>query len=201
MSVAQQLAELEDVNAIDIALVEGVKAADLARELQDERGLFQDVRTDTLARELSRRHQRRLEAAWPPCTEPPSVAGQLEKSSGPLAELKNVEALAQVQLVRVDRALAIEHRSGRIGRQAGQEIERAAKLLSESVRLKVLLGVDLATDEPHIVNDFKGLSRATSEVLQRPESRHKVLSLVDRLAKRGKLKFNLEEVVGANAEP
>jgi len=189
VSVAQQLADLEDVNAIDIALVEGVKAADLARELREERGLFQDVRPDTLARELSRRHQQRLEAAWAPSSEPPSVAHGLE-ASNPLDELKTLEALVQVQLVRVDRALAIEHRSGSIGRQAGKEIEGAAKLLGELLRLKTLLGVDVGADGPHIVDDFEGLSRETAAVLSNPESRHKVLSLVDRLAKRGKLKFD-----------
>lgn len=187
-SVAQRLANYDGIGSIDIALVEGVNAAEMARELQEEQGVFTDVMTETLARELSRRRQRRLEAEWCPDADPPSVARELER--GPLDELKALSALVRVQMVRVDRALAIEQRNGRIQKDAGREILAASKMLGELARLKVLLGVYPVSNEPAVLSDFAGLSEETAEVLSRPESRHRVLSIIDRVATRGQLKFD-----------
>jgi hypothetical protein len=216
-SIAQLIQHLGCIREVDMMLREGVSGRDVARFIQGDQQQLESVNEKTLANALNERKKMLLDeaASYEEYAEvvyedekavednlgTPVKKGLVatlaknayKRTKGGIKEHLELEALYIAQRARIDRLIDIEDEGQILMKQTGDEIIKGATILSRLTATKKAAGlVGVGVDDDHVVGDFEGLSKSTSEVLQKPESRHKVLSLVDRLAKRGKLKYNIE---------
>lgn len=112
-----------------------------------------------------------------------SIYGRVK---GGIKDLIELEALYLSQRSRIDRMVSLERRHGIFSKDVGREIVFAGELLMMRVKTKVDLGLDDTSEMPHL--DLRRYSETTVGVLSNPESRHRVLSLLQRMARLGKLK-------------
>jgi hypothetical protein len=107
-----------------------------------------------------------------------------------------LEALYLAKRDRIDRWMELESEVGAFSDRLGSEIVNAAKVLGQHFSIAQELGLVEAGDSLKMTLDFKHYSKSTAEVLSKPESRHRVISIVERLAKHAKA----ELVTGAEDE-
>lgn len=100
-----------------------------------------------------------------------------------LDELVELEALARVQTHRIDRLVRIELEKNGYLDGIAREMGVLSDTLMKRVAIKDKLGLIDGDQKFRDQLDIKGYSKETSKVLSNPESRHRVVSLMDRLAK------------------
>lgn len=104
-----------------------------------------------------------------------------------LDELTELAALYRVQRRRIDRLVEIEAESGRPTAQMAREIQVATQLLIAREQIKIDLGLDgvekRAQEDPRI--SLAGYTERTQQVLANPESRHRILAIMERLTRLG----------------
>lgn len=108
------------------------------------------------------------------------------RAKGGIKDLLELEAMYLTQRDRIDRMVDLEHSRGIFAKDVGAEIMYAGQLIMMRVKTKHDLGLDDTSDTPMI--DMRRYSEETVAVLSNPESRHRVMSLLQRLARLGKLK-------------
>lgn len=216
-SVQQLIEHLGCIREVDMMLREGVSSADVARFIQDDQQQLPNVPHKTLANALAVRKRAfedemgdqegfadvvyQNEDAMDTAGFEPMKMGIVAKLAqvgykrlkGGIRENIELEALYLTQRSRVDKLLEMEAEDGVLMKTTSDEIVKASTVLSRLTATKKAMGIiGVGIDDSHIVGDYEGLSREASDVLQKPESRRKVLDLVDRLQKRGQLKFEIE---------
>ena len=87
--------------------------------------------------------------------------------------------------------MELESAVGAFHDRGGQEIAIAANILMQRVQAKDKFGLGEG-DEFELRLNVKTYSESTAEVLSKPDSRHRVMSLLERLARLGKLKSMVE---------
>lgn len=100
-------------------------------------------------------------------------------------ELAELTRLYQIQSARVGVQVAIEQEAGSLDRGTRRELELSMRMLTSLAQVKKDLGI---AGGPHRkksleIRDLKGYSRKTAEVLSRPESRRRVISIVERITR------------------
>lgn len=104
-----------------------------------------------------------------------------------LDELGELAELYRVQRRRIDRLAEIEAESGRPAAQMAREIQVATQILIAREQIKIDLGLDgvakRAAEDPRI--SLVGYSENTQRVLSNPESRHRVMAIMERLTRMG----------------
>lgn len=171
-------------------VLDGWPMPELARYIQDEKREYTDVTKDGLVAVL-----KEYRASIPP--------GQLiqkrmpqvfHKAAAEVAEgvdeLKEMEKLYRLQMERIGIDVNTEKKINKLMPTVTQEIRVAREILSGMASLKMDLGIDKrhigqvdidAKVQADITNKYG--SQAVVAVLQNPESRRKVLGVVDRVLK------------------
>ena len=228
-NIAQRVEHLHFIADVDMMLAEGTPPHQVALFIQEESGELQDVTLKALARVLKTRSrevesamdatgQKRRDGAWyaidsddgaetPDVIERmnvrlPSVIarGAKKRVDRGIDELAEMEALYLSQRDRIDRMIAVENRDGALSSRTSQEIAMAGELLMKSLSIKEksgLIGTEAAISGN--VRDLGSYARETAEVLQRPSSRRRIVSLVERFRRLEDSSFDEEEVVDVAA--
>lgn len=196
------------LSSIDTMLLEGVSAPDVAKYIQEEMGELKDVDPKALASALRVRRRQKEEVAHAfsgrmaaeaegdepevvntrAAVKPSLMSKKLaeRQGKGGIKDLLELEALFLSQRDRLDRMVELEAKQGIFAKDVGAEILFAKEIILARTKVKKDLGVDDATDVPTL--DMRRYSEETVGVLSKPESRHRVMSLLQRLSKMGKLK-------------
>lgn len=110
-----------------------------------------------------------------------------KRSNVRVRELFELEAIYLAQRYRLDRLIDFESEKQVVLKETGREFVYATDTIEKMISLKEKMGILGDWDRPHITRDYKGYSEETKQVLQKPEARRRVLSLVERLGGLGKL--------------
>lgn len=104
-----------------------------------------------------------------------------------LNELEELARLFEIQRARIDRIVARDNEGDPVPNFA-KEIDAANKLLISSYRIKEAQGLVGAPAREDTVAklQFTKYSQQTVEVLSNPESRHRIMGLLERLVRYGK---------------
>jgi hypothetical protein len=204
-SVARLIESLDCLDTVDTMLLEGTPAIDVARFIQQDQGELAQINEKTLANALiARRHQKQEvigmagrhdvtgsgagTAAPRQASKTPGtlIHSLYNRTKGGIQEMLEMEALFLAQRDRVDRAMETENELGALSEDTGKEIERAASILMDRFNITHKLGLTENGDNFRLNLDIRGYSERTAEILNNPESRHRVISIVERIAAHAK---------------
>lgn len=216
----QQIEALPCLNNIDTMLLEGMSAPDIAKWLHEEQEVLQDFDPESIAAALQlRRRQKQTAArqyhahadeeadddfygegeavvARPQKREvvrPSFIAkGLYERTRKSMNEIIEYEALFLAQRDRVEHMMILEGERGIFARDVGEEVKIAGGLLKDRVKARKELGEignKANSDIPQM--DMAKYSSNTVKALQNPESRHRVIDIVQRMARLGKVKTSV----------
>jgi len=203
-SIAKLIENLECLETVDVMLLEGTPAPDVAKFIQRDQGELPSVDERSLSNALLVRKHQRIEAGdWyganklrisddgaeevkpgsyrRPAKTPSSLVKSLySRTEGGIREYLELEALYLAQRDRIDRLMELESEIGAFSDQLSKEMAVANDIAIN--RHKIAKDLGLTGSESRLLNDFKGYSERTSAVLRNPESRHRVISIVERIA-------------------
>ena len=195
-SVADRIAALRSIDDIDEMLLEGSSCGDVAKLIQLGLEELLDVSHDTLARMLRERRsglQERAkkqqeeggrEAAIVPVTG--RIAGKLARNQYDRIR-KGIERMIELECVylaardRVDGLFVKEQELGFPFEMTGREILVLAKLLEQHRKEDEFVRAIMGDGLSHEKLDLRGYSEETARVLSKPDSRRRVVSIVERL--------------------
>jgi len=205
--LAQRISDLPIVSEVDDMLREGLSAPDVAKHIQETFELLADVSPDVLRKALSERKKNLPPPPpdpeqWPAVYSPPDTEvvnhpdgarppGALAKAQYQQAKrginvMLEAECLYLAQRDRIDRLIHSENRTGEPYEDMPREMGTALEMLKTHAKLEEQYGP--AVDRMRLSLDVQGdaatgLGGAIAAVMKNPESRHKVLSMVQRFAK------------------
>ena len=201
-------------------LLENVPAPDVAKFVQETKKELTDVNSRTLSNALSaRRRQRQEKSGWWG-TEPsededeplvdmeklrmyrrmPQTPTRLiktknlyDRTEGGIRDMIELEASYLAQRDRVDRLMELEALSGAFSDMTTRAFDSMNETLWKRIqaRAKMNLGDGDSFDFNLSIRNY---SQRTMEVLSNPESRHRIMSLLERLARFGKSRIPLPPV-------
>lgn len=116
---------------------------------------------------------------------PSAVSKQIYERhiQGGVDELIELEALYRTQRHRLDRLTDLEESRNGYIENLGKEYDIATKMLMARVAVKEKMGLIDGDQKFREQLDIKGYSEETVKTLSNPESRHRVVSLVEKLAR------------------
>ena len=205
-SVALKIEGLSCVAKVDEMLVEGAPAADIATFIQEDQGLLTDVNTKTLTnallarRKLKRQMAEEYEEHWSSTDGPPdereviwrrqpqmpSALAKMayERTKGGIEEINELEGLYLGHRHRLERLLDLEHRAGIFSENTGKEVLICASVLMDRLKARKELGlIGRQAGDFHVHLDVDLYTENTIKVLQDPEKRHRIVSLLERLGR------------------
>lgn len=217
-SAGKLIENLTFLSNVDTMLLEGVAATDVALYIQQEMGQLVDLDPKSLANALRARKKQKEEVARafsgrmadevdgaagvdPPVevvetkvVRPTLLAKKLyARTRGGIRDLIELEAMYLTQRDRVDRMVQAEGEQGIFTKDVGAEIIYAGQLIMMRVKTKHDLGIDDTGDTPEL--DMRKYSEKTIGVLSNAKSRHKIMSLLNRLARAADLSVDPEEQI------
>jgi hypothetical protein len=202
-SISKLIENLDCIDTVDVMLLEGTPASDVARFIQQDQGELTEVNEKTLATALlARRLQRQEVTKWfgakqtsggdempkagsyrrAAITRRTLVDSLYNRTKGGIREMLELEALYLALVDRIDRMMELESELGAFSEDTGKEIQIAAKILVARYKIAKDLGLTEGTEGFRQSMDFKTYSERTVQILSNPESRHRVISLVERIA-------------------
>lgn len=188
---------------IDTMMIEGTPVTDVVRYLQQDQKLLVDQNEKTLVEALRARLKAKKQAArvveidddgyeedggsWANT----HAMGQVPQIKGPslmskvlydrvrtgIDDLVELEAMFLVQKQRIDKMVMLENQSMGIVEDLGDQIEKAAKLILARTKVKKDLG--LMGDSFSMNLSVRGYTDNVVATLSNPESRRRVMSLVE----------------------
>jgi len=233
-TIYQLIDNLAFVKELDLMLLEGTSASDVAKFIQDDQKVLTDIKPKALINALAHRKDGLRKAMVDDASDktkrwfntevrdepeddedeeedtpaggvvfqfpggaqiPPSPPAQRMIPSvisrniherhikGGVDELIELEALFRTQVHRIDRLVGLEEAKGGYIEGLNKELKVATDLLMSRVQVKEKFGLidgDLKFREQL---DIKGYSEQTAETLSNPESRHRVVGLIEKLAR------------------
>lgn len=213
-SVAKLIEKLPFLETVDTMLLENTPAADVAKYILDEQGALPGTNPKTLTNALLARRKQKLETEGfgfvhavrnedmvnyreelgldpsprrAPHAPRTLVRALYSRTKGGIKELLELEILYLAQRDRIDRIMEMESAVGAFHDRGGMEIAIAADILMKRVQAKNKFGLGEG-DEFELRLNVRSYSKNTAEVLSRPESRHRVMSLLERMTRLGQLK-------------
>jgi len=212
--VGKLVEALPFLGEIDEMLIENVPSSIVAQFIQHDKGELTDINPESLANALTvRRRQKQETDGWwgaPQSTDwgedddlramikyrrlpatPGRVARSLYKrAEGGVKDMLELEASYLVKRDRCDRMLELEALSG-----AFSDITtRALDSMDETLWKRIQAQAKLNQGKPEGIEmslSIKNYSQETMEVLSNPESRHRIMSLLERMTRFGKARFPL----------
>jgi len=192
---------------IDKMLIEGTPATAVAQYIQVDRGELTDVKPASLVNELrDRRSKLQNTTTWwgiPPLENEeddllatinyrraPTTPGRLartvyERTEGGVKDMLELESIYLAQRDRCDRLMELESITGMFGDITTNALDSAAEMLWKRIQARAKMG-EGAADSVEVNLSVKNYSENTVKVLSNPESRRRILSLLERLVRYGK---------------
>jgi len=230
-SIPVLIGNLPFVKTVDLMLMEGTSAVDVAKFIQEDQNALTEVKQVSLANALLRRRDDLRKQAserfaedskrWFNTTpneelldeddddEPGDGDGEAIQFPGGgragevgsllpsviarkiydrhvergIDELVEVEALYLAQRHRIDRLTRMEAEKGGYIDNLNREYAVAHAMLGLRIEMKKTLGLTDGDQKFREQLDIKGYSEKTQQTLSNPESRHRIVSLVEKLAR------------------
>lgn len=197
LTVRERLVRLTAIDDVDEMLLEGMSARDVAKFIQLGLAELTDVKEQTLVNELGK-YNKTLEGRLSPsqkeafaemvpenifgCRRPGVMArDQYRTQRQGIDRMIELESLYLAQRDRVDALMLQEQTEGELCAVTDRAVVAAAKLLEQHCREEQQL-LDRAQGGPaHEKLEIHGYSEETAEVLAKPDSRRRVISIVERL--------------------
>lgn len=130
-----------------------------------------------------------------PAVTPGSLVKNLYKrADGGIQHMLELEALYLASRDRVDRWMELESEVGGFSDKCGPELVNASKILMEHFEVAQALGLVESGERLKVSLDIRRYSERTAIVLSKPESRHRVVSLIERLVKHASRPATVVEV-------
>ncbi len=116
-------------------------------------------------------------------------------------ELTELTKLYELQKARIETQIARELRVGELDKDTLRELELSVRILASRFQVRKDLGLvgDRAAGKARAILDLRGYSEETARVLSRPDSRRRVVSIVERIKRMAETDGALE--LSAGAEP
>jgi hypothetical protein len=195
LTIAQRLSELSIIDDIDEMLRDGVSTGDVAKFIQLGLEELLDVKVKTLGKVLGQRRKDilvvrsnvmlddRLAAIMPAKCRPSACLSrnQYDSQQKLLDRLIEAQAVYLFQRDRMDWIGKQEQVLGFPFEMTDRSVMTALKALEIYGKAEKELLERVGSGLSHPKLDIKGYSKETSEVLRRPDSRRRVISLVERL--------------------
>lgn len=219
LSVVEQIALLSCIEDVDEMLLGEATATDVARFVQRDRGELTDVKEATLAKALSERRRdllMRVQTAMADEAEDqetaamqdairPRVPGAIARGAYQKMRL-GMDALIELESLylsardRIGQIMEWEADNQRFYGDMHKEFATAAGIIEKHAKLSSELGM-AGQDRFSMRLDVRGMrsrhGSTIAEVLAKPESRHKVLALLDQLRSLG----DGADVIDIDGEP
>jgi hypothetical protein len=175
LTVRERLVRLTAIDDVDEMLLEGMSARDVAKFIQLGLAELTDVKEQTLVNELGKYNIFG-------CRRPGVMArDQYRTQRQGIDRMIELESLYLAQRDRVDALMLQEQTEGELCAVTDRAVVAAAKLLEQHCREEQQL-LDRAQGGPaHEKLEIHGYSEETAEVLAKPDSRRRVISIVERL--------------------
>jgi hypothetical protein len=206
--VGKLIEALPFLDEIDVMLLENVPASVVVKFIQAQKGELTNVNPESLANALlARRRQKQETHTWwgvPPPEEedesellakinyrrapitPTAISRRIyDRVEGGIKDMLELEAHYLAQRDRCDRLLELEAQSGAFGDITTKAMDSACETLWKRIQARAKMN-EGKTDGVEVSLSIKNYSQQTVEVLSNPESRHRVMSLLDRLVRFGK---------------
>jgi hypothetical protein len=220
-SAAKLIEDLPCLVEVDRMLMEGVTAPDVAKYIQEEKSELLDVSQDALAKALSaRRRKRQQSTGWwgaDPDEEenegdelreemrkyrrlpqtPSRVVqnkGLYDRTEGGIRDMIELEGAFLAQRDRVDRMMELEALSGAFSDLTTKAIDSMTEILWKRIQARAKMNESASGDDLSFNLSIRRYSQQTMEVMSNPESRHRIMSLLERLARFGKSRVPLPPV-------
>jgi hypothetical protein len=205
--LAQRISDLPIIGDVDEMLHEGLSAPDVAKHIQQTFELLTDVSPDVLRKALGERRKNLpvslsrdpTAEEWPAAYSPPMdivvdnsngarmpgviAKAQYRRATRGIDAMLETESLYLAQRDRIDRLITSENTTGEPYEEMPREMGVALEMLRTHAKLQEQFGS--AVDRMRLSLDISGgaatgLGQKIASVMQDPESRHKVLSMVKR---------------------
>jgi len=213
LTVAQRLSELNVIEDIDEMLVDGVSTGDVAKFIQLGLEELVDVKFSTLTNVLAKRRREvldakpevvvneRLAAIVPTKGRKPAFLArdQYNKQSMLLDQLIEAQSVYLAQRDRLDWIIQKEQDLGFPFEMTDRTVLTVLKALETYGKIEKELFERLGSGPAHEKLSIEGYSKETSETLQKPDSRRRVVSIIERL-KRVKGGAEIPELTKASGE-
>jgi hypothetical protein len=207
LSVVEQVDLLPCIREVDEMLLGEATTADVARVIQRDRGLLTDVKEGTLAKALGQRRRDLLLAVSQEAREfaPESAAmqdaivpripgaiarGAYERMQTGVDDIIELESMYLSVRDRIGAIMQWEQENERFHGDLHKDFSVATKMIELHAKLKNELGMG-GGDRLSVRLDVTGMKSkfgaTIAEVFAKPESRHRVLSLIDQLKKVGQV--------------
>ena len=224
-TIDQMVGNLPFAETVDMMLLEGTPPSQVAHFIQGDQSSLMEINHGTLTTSLSRRKARivaQLDDDGDPDTVPEVIENEsewfnsgpsIDVRSGPMRpsilakgaykrieegidEVHELEALFLAQRDRIDRLIVMEDSVGAFHDKASQEMSVAADILIKRITAKEKIGL-LGNSKSKEIKDLRGYAKKTAEVLSRPDSRRRVISIVERIERGMEDKRKLREAAEA----
>ena len=218
--LGKQIEDLPFLDEIDQKLLDNVPLVSVVAFIQKDMGELTNVSPNSLSNALSaRRKQIQGTATWfsadsvdgddnemvdelmtrinyrrKPVTPSRASSTIAEREEAGIIDMLELEALYLAQRDRCDRLMELETICGAFGEMTTKAIDSAAEILWKRIQARGKLNEGEYTGVDVNLN-IRNYSRETMEVLSNPESRHRILSLVERVTRFGKSKTALPEAL------
>lgn len=201
-TVAERIGELRSIEDIDEMLLEGSSCGDVAKFIQLALEELEDVKQQSLVQRLKERRSRLREESEHVAEHlveeegggrEAAIVPAKDRRMGKLATAqydrvrRGIERMLELECIylasrdRVDSILDKEEDVGFPFEMTGREILVLGKLLElhgkEDDRIRAIMGSGLS----HEKLEIKGYSKETAKVLSKPDSRRRLVSIVERL--------------------
>lgn len=192
--IYERLAELPMIGDIDDMLREGMSSPDVCKFIQLGLDRLTDVKEKTLCKYLRDRRKKVLESKSMEFNERLAAivpsrgrkvsnlsCGQYNRVQKGMDRLIELESIYLAQRDRLDAIIEKENDLGFPFEMTDRSILTAVKILEEHAKQEDMMFRRVDEGPSHEKLDIKGYSKETAEVLQKPDSRRRVISIVERL--------------------
>jgi hypothetical protein len=195
MTISERIGEMSVINEIDEMLSDGISCGDVAKLIQLGHEEMVDVKTKCLSNALAKRRHSvlglrpkvpiddRMASIIPTEGRRPGMLSRNQYISAHkmMDRLIELEALYLAQRDRIDSLIEKEKELGYPFEMTDRSMLTAAKLLELHGKLEKDLLDRIGGGPSDEKLDLKGYSEETARVLQKPDSRRRVVSIIERL--------------------
>lgn len=200
-------------------LMEGISAPDVAKYIQEEKSELVEVSAEALAKALSaRRRKRQQSTGWwgsdpdqeedegdalreelrqyrrmPQTPGRMSRSGLYDRTEGGIRDMIELEATYLAQRDRADRLMELEALSGAFSNLTAQALSDMGETLWKRIQARAKMNEGQSGDLNFNLS-IRNYSEKTMKVMSNPESRHRIMSLLERVARFGGSKIPLPPV-------
>jgi hypothetical protein len=183
-TVTEELSDLSRIDEIDEMLIDGTAPTDVARFIQGTLGHLKKVNEDSLVKALRHRKAAKaqiLESTTAAAQTASMVSSKYAKAVAGLDHLIELESMYLLMKQRISRSTKLEE-DGEYLENLYRDFNCAKDIVVDHAKLMTQMGLGNRVVE---TEGSSVMSERISKVLERPESRRKILSVIEQLRSLG----------------